>query len=87
MFYSRLEHSVSSQALNFSQFSHSLGFFGSSSPALSHFEQGEATLLHVFGVAGNLGPFIPNIENSGVFKSKKTRSIRSRTILPKINLL
>jgi hypothetical protein len=52
-FIARLEHSVSSQALNFSQFSHSLRFFGSSSPALSHLEQGDATLLHVFGVAGN----------------------------------
>jgi hypothetical protein len=47
------EHSASSHALNFSQLSHILEFLGSSSPALSHFVQGEATLLHVFGVAGN----------------------------------
>jgi hypothetical protein len=51
-------HSVSSHALNFSQLSQSLGFFGPSSPALSHIEQGEAALLHVFGVAGNRGPFM-----------------------------
>jgi hypothetical protein len=39
--------------LNFSQLSQSFAFFGFSSPAFSHLEQGEAAFLHVFGVAGN----------------------------------
>lgn len=51
-------HSFSSHALNFSQFWHSKGFFGSSSPALSQLKHGEATLSHTLGVTGNWGPFM-----------------------------
>jgi hypothetical protein len=48
-----VEHSFSSHTLNFSQFSHSPGSFGPSSPALSHLEHGEETFSHNLGVTGN----------------------------------